>query len=412
MARQRCAGLRHAVFDHYRKPRVLGLDLLRIAASSSVIVYHGNAVGVLGNNQVGSVFGNDGFLAVDMFFVLSGWLLTRQVLRMRGAFMTSWRFAATFWIRRWARTIPPYWVVLIAIFAFGDWLTRPGALPHPFTPMYEPGRIDSVGDLLRHAVFLQTILPPSKLGVSWSLVTEEWFYFLLPLVIMLAFRLRSRRSLLTLGLVVLLLPVAVRTALLLTSASWTAIKPQPIARFDGLVVGSLLAAASVRLPAWQTHVEPRRRWLFFLGCVVITLLLVAGKNDALWFQTIGLQVFNVCVGLLLPLLSDFHWRPSAPALLVMCTAFLSELTYPLYLVHTVLPTVHWAHMHGPVRFMFGFLSLSVLLAAAVVLHLGVERPFLALRARYADRGIRPGARRAQSWKEPASAQRLATTSLA
>src|SRR4029077_19887486 len=110
-------GVLQSVFAHYRKPRVLGLDLLRITASLSVIIYHGDAIRALGG-RLGSVFYDDGFLAVDIFFVLSGWLLTRQVLRMRGAFKGTWQFARTFWVRRWARTLPPYWVVLLGMFFF------------------------------------------------------------------------------------------------------------------------------------------------------------------------------------------------------------------------------------------------------------------------------------------------------
>jgi len=70
----------HTIVDHYRKPRVLGLDLLRITASLSIIGFHGNSSVFLGKNLAFQVLGHNGYLAVDIFFVLSGWLLTRQVL--------------------------------------------------------------------------------------------------------------------------------------------------------------------------------------------------------------------------------------------------------------------------------------------------------------------------------------------
>src|ERR1700674_4457643 len=110
------------ILDHYRKPRVLGLDLLRIVASLSIILHHGNVSRTFGQNWVSSLFGDDGYLAVDVFFVLSGWLLTRQVLRMRASFKNPLAFAGRFWTRRWARTLPPYWVVLIGIFILGPGL--------------------------------------------------------------------------------------------------------------------------------------------------------------------------------------------------------------------------------------------------------------------------------------------------
>jgi peptidoglycan/LPS O-acetylase OafA/YrhL len=381
-----------SVFDHYRKPRVLGLDLLRITASLSVIIYHGNAIRALGG-RLGSVFYDDGFLAVDIFFVLSGWLLTRQVLRMRGSFKSTWQFARTFWLRRWARTLPPYWVVLIAMFFFGSWLARPGTLPPPLTAPWEPLGINSLGDLVRHALFLQTVLPRNDFGVSWSLVTEEWFYLLLPFVILLASRLRSWRWMLALALGALLLPTAIRTLLILSSSSWELILPQPIARFEGLVVGAMLGAASIALPEWETHVMPRRRWLFWLSLPLLVIVLAAGVGDSFWFRTIGLVAFSVCIGLLIPFLSQLRWWVTAPALAVMGTAFLSELTYPLYLVHTIVPTIHWARFQGPMRFVYFLLWLTMIVGSAIVLHLGIERPFLALRDRFAAR--------AQPWKEPA-----------
>jgi peptidoglycan/LPS O-acetylase OafA/YrhL len=385
-------GVLQSVFDHYRKPRVLGLDLLRITASLSVIIYHGNAIRALGG-RLGSVFYDDGFLAVDIFFVLSGWLLTRQVLRMRGSLKSTWQFARTFWMRRWARTLPPYWVVLIAMLIFGSWLARPGDLPHPLTPPWEPAGMSSVGDLVRHALFLQTVLPHNRFGVSWSLVTEEWFYLLLPFVILLASRLRSWRWMLGLALGALLLPTAIRTLLLMTSSGWEVILPQPIARFEGLVVGAMLGAASIALPEWQTHIMPRRRWLFWLSLPVLVIVLAAGVGDTIWFRTIGLLAFSVCIGLLIPFLSQLRWWVTAPAIAVMATAFLSELTYPLYLVHTIIPTIHWARFQGPTRVVYFLLWLFMIGGSAIVLHLGIERPFLALRDRFAAR--------AQPWKEPA-----------
>jgi peptidoglycan/LPS O-acetylase OafA/YrhL len=397
MARTRkplaAAGL--ALFDHYRKPRVLGLDLLRITASLSIILTHGNAVGALGSNWVASIVSDEGYLAVDLFFVLSGWLLTRQILRMRGSFKTTLGLATRFWIRRWARTIPPYWVVLLAIYFLGPWRLNWSALPPPLELWRGPAGVSSPGYLLTHAAFLQTIFPPNMFSVSWSLVTEEWFYLLLPFVILVASRVRSWRWLIGLALGGLVLPTVIRTLLLLSSSDWGAIRAQPIGRFEGLVVGAILAAASVALPSWQTRILPLRHWLFWLSCPVIVVLLAVGTNDTFWFHSLGLLAFNVGVGLLIPFLSQLRWSISAPALAVIGTAFLSELTYPLYLLHSIVPRVAWVQVHGPARDLYAGASLFILFGLATVLHLGIERPFLALRDRGAARGR-------DRWKEPAA----------
>jgi peptidoglycan/LPS O-acetylase OafA/YrhL len=377
----------HAIVDHYRKPRVLGLDLLRITASLTIVVYHGNAIGALGRNGASSIIHADGYLAVDIFFVLSGWLLTRQVLRMRGSFASLRSFASTFWIRRWARIIPAYWVVLMILFLFGSRANR-FALPHELT----------VSGLIKHAFFLQTLFPPNQYGVTWSLVTEEWFYLLLPLVVVLLVWMRRPWVLLALGAGALLLSTLVRALMLERTGDWGYVSLQPQARFEGLVIGALLAAASLA-PWWETHVVRRRRWLFALGAPAAALLLIAGVHESWRFYIFGILAFNLAVGLLLPFLSQLRWSTQAPVLAVMATAYLSELTYPLYLLHPIVPRIPWVQQHGLLRLLPAVSSLALLLLAASALHLGVERPFLHWRDRRATR--QRDQRQAAAWKEPA-----------
>lgn len=373
------------VLGHYRTPRVLGLDLLRIAACGSIIIFHGNPIRAFGQNWIGSVFAHDGYLGVDVFFVLSGWLLTRQALRMRNAFRSPARFAATFWLRRWMRTLPPYWAVLAGLFAFG------GAMgPEPMTPR----------QLAIHAFLLQSLIPPNRFGVSWSLVAEEWFYLLLPMVIILAPRVGNRRLRVSLAVALLLIPVAVRAALLPHGVAVDLVLGEPPTRFDGLVVGSLLAAASLRAP-WWPWVVARRRILFAGGCLGLVGLLAAGVEESQLSRVVGLLAFSLLVGALLPQLSQLRWPAAAPMTAMMATAFLSELTYPLYLLHELMPNRHWVHATGPMRFVLAAGSLITLLVVAAAFHLGVERPFLALRDRYVARRDVPVAR--ASWREPTTA---------
>jgi peptidoglycan/LPS O-acetylase OafA/YrhL len=383
--------LTHAIVDHYRKPRVLGLDLLRITASLSIITYHGNPTVFLGKDVVAEVVGNNGYLAVDIFFVLSGWLLTRQVLRMRTSFTSGWAFALRFWTRRWARTLPPYWVVLVVLFLFGHALTvHLHRDPSAVSPLTLPR-------LLIHAVFLQTLFPPNSLGVSWSLVTEEWFYLLLPIVVLvLAPRVRSWKVVLGLGCAVLLMPSLVR-AVVLTTQTWRdGVVVTPQARFEGLVVGALLAAASLGAP-WWPQVMARRRLLFGLGLALSLPILIAGVSHSWAFNVFGILAFNLCVGLLMPFLSQLRWRQGAPVIAVMGVAYLSELTYPLYLLHIFRPQIHDTSPAMAVVFA------ALLLVAATALHLGVERPFLALRDREEERARRATGAPAATWKEPTTA---------
>jgi peptidoglycan/LPS O-acetylase OafA/YrhL len=219
-------------------------------------------------------------------------------------------------------------------------------------------------------------------------VTEEWFYLLLPLVVLLIVpRLRSWRMVLGLGCAVLLIPAVVRVIMLATGDR-ASIVYTPQARFEGLVVGSLLAAASLGAPWWETHVIARRRLLFTIGLAVMLPILLAGISHSWAFNVFGLLGFSLCLGLLMPLLSQLRWPQHAPVTAIIVVAYLSELTYPLYLLHMFRPTFSTT---SSVRLAVVFAFL--LLLAATVLHLGVERPFLALRDRLDSRKA--------AWKEPA-----------
>jgi peptidoglycan/LPS O-acetylase OafA/YrhL len=381
--RRRAGRLAHAVFDHYRKPRVLGLDILRITASLTIILFHGNLAAAFGKNLGTSVLKSNGYLAVDIFFVLSGWLLTRQVLRMRASFTGPVGFVTRFWTRRWARTLPPYWFMLLVLVVAYPWLDHRD-YPLMFT----------VPELIKHALFLQTFIGLNFYGISWSLVAEEWFYLTLPFVVLLAARARSWRLVVGFGLAALLVPTAIRAVLLTSAAGWDAVLVTPQARGEGLIVGALLAAASLNAPWWDREVMARRRMLFVVGLVLLAVNLAAGMGGSHLYQVVGGLTFNLSLGLLLPLMSQLRWPQAAPIVAVMAVAYLSELTYPLYLLHAVIK-VHWAQVYGPMRLVYAMLALGSLFLAASLLHLGIERPFLALRDRHDAARTRQA-----TWKEP------------
>src|ERR1700730_16180708 len=102
---------------HRPTDRVFGLDLLRAAAIMSVICAHGfvvlypHLVGVLG------IFGHGGFYGVELFFVLSGFLIG-QILIRQGPALDRAANVAVFYVRRWFRTLPLFFLFL----AINVWL--------------------------------------------------------------------------------------------------------------------------------------------------------------------------------------------------------------------------------------------------------------------------------------------------
>src|SRR5204863_5095522 len=85
--------------------RVFGLDLLRAAAIMMVICAHGFVVLYPHFGDALGVFGHGGFYGVELFFVLSGFLIG-QILIRRGLALGRAANVAVFYVRRWFRTLP------------------------------------------------------------------------------------------------------------------------------------------------------------------------------------------------------------------------------------------------------------------------------------------------------------------
>ncbi|MGZ3708727.1 MAG: acyltransferase family protein, partial [Bdellovibrionota bacterium] len=144
--------------------RIFGLDILRAFAIAAVVYGHYQEI-------LGSPFPSlpyfDGVIGVELFFVLSGFLIGGIVLSaLRSGRFQGITGVQDFWHRRWYRTFPNYFLFL-ALAAGLQWSTVSGA------------------DLLRYVSFTQNFAwkMPVFFAVSWTLAIEEWFYILLPLLV-------------------------------------------------------------------------------------------------------------------------------------------------------------------------------------------------------------------------------------
>src|SRR5690348_482903 len=150
-------------------PRQHGLDLVRAAAIASVMIYHANTMMLVPGQAPWLI--SFGWMGVDLFFVLSGFLIASQLLKpfASGARPDYGRFFA----RRALRTIPAFAVVVIVYFVFPRLRE---------TPLIQP--------FWQFATFTENLLfkptGPKAFDQVWSLCVEEQFYLLFPLVLGLA----------------------------------------------------------------------------------------------------------------------------------------------------------------------------------------------------------------------------------
>lgn len=264
---------------------------------------------------------------VDLFFVLSGFLICGTLLDHRDA---SNR-ARVFWIRRACRILPLY-VLVVAAFELTQ-RSPLGASPR-FAWLFD-GRYP----LWSYATFTQNVLmgiradcAPGWLGVTWSLAAEEQFYLVVPLLVwMLPPRLLP---------VALVAGIAAAPALRATSPGFHAFVNAPW-RADSLLSGALLAVL-VRRPGFLEGVRRRPRAL-----AAVLLALLAGAAMMTWRQAwFGPLDHTWLAGLYAGLvLAAVAFPDSGRVAGAEALAWLGTRSYAIYLFHQAIAGL----LHGAVR---------------------------------------------------------------
>lgn len=327
---------------------------------------------------------------VDLFFVLSGFLIGKSLLDHR----ESPRYFQSFYLRRVARTFPLYFLSL-AIFMATSWLCFGPAM----TGCLELFRnIDAIKELLLTSwpwwsffTFTQNFFMALDqnlgilwLGVTWSLAVEEQFYLLLPLVI---------RFVPVRVLPYLLVAGCVCAVLLRRDFSGTSGFVLMPARMDSLFLGVLVAYVT-RVPR---YLQAIRRLRFILPAVFVGLLIVG----LLVFHPSYLDRYNktwLAILWAVLLLTVVAGSPLIVRFLRLSTLVqLGIISYGVYLFHQpVYGLVYGIVRHNQVEPMFGManalmtlLSLVITLAVAFLLHRWIEAPFIRLGHRLTANEQRP-----------------------
>lgn len=320
------------------------------------------------------------WMAVDMFFILSGFLITGILLQMRGI-----RYATrTFYFRRSLRIFPPYYLVLALLAVW--WVWEAGS----FRAMTESSH-------LSFWVYLQNFYiarngwgdfrPVTHL---WSLAVEEQFYLLWPLlVLMLPVR---RLWWILIGL--FFLAILLRVTMVLTGFSGVAIYVLLFTRLDDLAAGSLLAL----IASSAAGREALARWAYRLMLAglagVAVIWAVRGKY---WLLDPVVQMFGYTANIVFGagLLSLLAFRDNGPIVRALfvnpVVRWLGARSYAAYLLHfpIAIGTQRVLEAHGsePLN---GILSTWVITAVLTMVLAELswrywEKPWLSLRHRYQPR---------------------------
>lgn len=344
---QEVAAVAHTVGTSRRVPE---LDGLRGLAILSVMAFHftaGDALAVPGT-VAGFVKRTlvMGWVGVDVFFVLSGFLIGGILLDVRD----SRSYFKTFYIRRAFRIFPIYylWITLyiVLVLVAGRWLQA-----HSFSN--RPISIDF--SIYVHYFFAQNLFPLLLPGIAggwfsqlWSLAIEEQFYLFAPFLVRLV---SSPRKLTAWLIAVICAAPLLRLAILefLPTRVMFASYLMPC-RADSLALGMLLALAW-RSPAMRAWFESNTRTLYAalvpLAAGLVALWYWAPSSVAFAMQTFGYTWIALSCGLLLVLTIS---APQGPLARITRTAWLREVgrvSYCMYIVHlTVALALHAILLHS------------------------------------------------------------------
>lgn len=347
------------------------LDLLRSLAIFLVLLRHGTRTDSHGltDGPAHDVFSN-GWVGVDLFFVLSGYLISKSLIRNHDG--QGFSISMAYFRDRFLRIAPAYYAVLILCSV-------------PFFPGFQTGAANLGQSFLAHLLFLQDYSGADINVVFWSLGVEEKFYILAPILVALLLQAKTApaRGLILLGLLLIspLLRGLTFEGLgqpVSYPAFFTMLRSPFHMSMEGFVVG--IGVALLEASGWTLS---RRAALAGFWSSAAVLLAWLGSAEFLaqitridvWLQPTALALlFGVM------LLSATALKPARlhfePFFRVN-----ARLSYALYLLHFPLIPLAIMLSRGQQGLLFWANYLMLAYLTALALHFGIEKPFLQLKQR-------------------------------
>jgi peptidoglycan/LPS O-acetylase OafA/YrhL len=340
-----------------------------------VVIYH---AGIMGFPLPGRVH-RFGWIGVDLFFVLSGYLIGGQLLApiVRGQGIRFGRFFA----RRALRILPAYLVVLAIYALLPSWREYPEMSP-----------------LWKFLLSVQNIglRGGTAFSHAWSLAVEDQFYLLLPLVLLLI--IHWRRAALIVPCAIVLGGLALRAFLAFQNMNETGVSFRGFqtwiyyatwTRLDPLVFGVALAATGKFRPQWWQSLMNLASWLWLPGIALIVYALYLGETDSITVAMCIWQFPLIALGMAALLICAASPRLPFSRVKIPGAAFIASIAYSAYLIQKLV--IHFvaqfcaAHNIAPTS-VAALIGVEICVyAVATILFFAVERPFLQLRHRIASR---------------------------
>src|SRR5437899_5422521 len=343
--------------DRERQP---GLDLLRALAIIVVVIYHAALFGFKLPGRVDRF----GWIGVDLFFVLSGYLIGGQLLAplARNQRIKLGRFFS----RRALRILPAYLVILAIYIFLPSWREYPEMSPW-----------------WRFVVSVQNIGLHGGTAFShaWSLAVEDQFYLCLPFILL--FTNRWPRAAIIVPCVIVFGGIALRTFLAYQNLDETGVSFRGFqawiyyptwTRLDPLVFGVALAAIEKFRRQWWQHLISCAPWLWLPGLMLIAYALYLGEGDYINVAASIWQFPLIALGMAALLVCAISPRLLVRRVAIPGAAFIPSIAYSTYLIQKLV--IHFVG-HFCFNHDIAFTSVSALLGVALCVYVGGTLLFFA-----------------------------------
>jgi peptidoglycan/LPS O-acetylase OafA/YrhL len=355
--------------------RIFGLDILRFASIFFVLYGHAYqyvSTVINGDQYVSFIPVNDG---VSIFFVLSGFLIGKILLKLFFEKGISIKGISNFWIRRWFRTLPAYFATIAILIGLSS-------LFH----------VSNTGFSWKYLVFLQNFKSPMLpfFVESWSLSVEEWFYLSVPIALLAVNYLPIKdKKIAFLGVILLflILPIIyrIRRSLMLDSlnpADLDLFHKQVLTRIDSIVYGVLGIFIKYFYPNFWTKIKYKA----LIVCILIHLGLRFFTHFhpfGFYAQAISSSVESLSIILVFPFFDSIK---TGKGVFFKIITWISIISYSLYLLNLsvvsgfVMPLVSKSVGQMPILMYSLYFLINIVFA--YLLYIFCERPMMQAREKF------------------------------
>lgn len=350
-----------------KNSRNFGLEVVRSIAIISVVTSHLKAFATTYDLRC---LGIGGLLGVEIFFVLSGFLIGQIILRslVKDSSINSLK---KFYIRRWFRTLPLYYLMLFAQAAINNMI-----IPK------------------RNFIFLQNFNENalSFLAVSWSLSIEEWFYLLFPAILILFLNIFNKKIdkkniFFIISIFITLVSFILRLYIVAKfNPSWDyGVRKEVFLRMDSMMFGVILAGINVYYKDFYKKITSSKIPMIvsFIGFITIGIVHMNyiysnSLDNSLFARTIMFSFISlICMFFVAWMESSIFinnvlskWRISKIFI------FFSSTSYAIYFVHWIILGPILNKFHG---LKGACLLIFITLIVSWLLHILYEIPMMNLR---------------------------------